>query len=211
MSRKKFGIAVLVAMTILAASAVAQEKKNELSGLIGRTFISDQGVTGEITSDPILHSGNGLTFQANYGRRLMGGGFAALTFEVPFVVNYDEKVHFSVNRVPEKYRSYFVTPSVRANIFAANAVSPWVSFGGGFGHFSESSTLEFGGLPNPGKTGTSTGIFQMGVGLDVKIWHAFSVRGEARDFFSGIPQLNVDTGKSRQHNIFAGGGVVWHF
>ena len=209
MARKRFGIAVLAAMIILAASAAAQQK-NELSGLIGRTFISDQGVTGISTFDPILHSGNGLTFQVNYGRRLMGGGFAALTFEVPFVVNYDEDVHFSVNVVPEHYRSYFVTPSVRANIFAANAVSPWVSFGGGFGHFSESSTLEFGG-PNPGKTGTTTGIFQMGVGLDVKIWHNFSVRGEARDFFSGIPELNVNTGKSRQHNIFAGGGVVWHF
>jgi hypothetical protein len=32
-----------------------------------------------------------------------------------------------------------------------------------------------------------------------------------RDFWSGVPQLNVDTGKSRQHNIFGGGGVVWHF
>jgi len=209
MARKRFGIAVLAAMIILAASAAAQQK-NELSGLIGRTFISDQGVTGISTFDPILHSGNGLTFQVNYGRRLMGGGFAALTFEVPFVVNYDEDIHFSVNVVPEQYRSYFVTPSLRANIFAANAVSPWVSFGGGFGHFSESSTLEFGG-PNTGKTGTTTGIFQMGVGLDVKIWHNFSVRGEARDFFSGIPELNVNTGKSRQHNIFAGGGVVWHF
>jgi hypothetical protein len=26
-----------------------------------------------------------------------------------------------------------------------------------------------------------------------------------------VPQLNVDTGKSRQHNLFVGGGVVWHF
>jgi hypothetical protein len=26
-----------------------------------------------------------------------------------------------------------------------------------------------------------------------------------------MPQLNVNTGKNHQNNIFAGAGVVWHF
>jgi hypothetical protein len=52
---------------------------------------------------------------------------------------------------------------------------------------------------------------QAGVGLDVKIIGNFRLRGEARDFFSGEPQLNVNTGKSWQHNIFVGGGLVWKF
>jgi hypothetical protein len=51
----------------------------------------------------------------------------------------------------------------------------------------------------------------MGVGLDVKILKTLSLRGQLRDFYSGVPQLNIDTGKSRQHNLFVGGGVVWHF
>jgi hypothetical protein len=96
------------------------------------------------------------------------------------------------------------------NFFPGTAVSPWLSFGGGFGHFSESSTLVFGGA-NPGKTGTTTGVLQAGVGLDVRIFGRFSLRGEARDFWSGIPQLNAITGNSRQRNIFVGGGIVWHF
>jgi hypothetical protein len=95
-------------------------------------------------------------------------------------------------------------------VFSGEAVSPWVSAGGGFGHFGASSNLLFGGT-NAGTTGTNTGIFQVGVGLDVKIIGNFSLRGEGRDFWSGVPQLNVNTGKSRQHNIFAGGGIVWHF
>ncbi len=209
MARKQFGIAVLVAVTILGASAAAQQK-NELAGIIGRTFISDQGVKGISTFDTTLHSGNGLTFEVNYGRRILGGDFAALTFEVPFVVNPDEDVHFSVNLIPGDYNSYFVTPSVRANVFASSGISPWISLGGGFGHFSESSRLEFGGK-NPGKTGTTTGVFQIGGGLDVKIYKSLRLRGEIRDFDSGVPQLNVNTGKSRQHNLFAGGGVVWRF
>ena len=208
MAPKFFWIAVLVAMTILATGAVAQE--NELTGIIGRTFISDQGVIGAIGTDTVLHSGNGLTFEVIYGHRIWYGGVAALTLEVPFVFNPDEDLHFKQNVIPEGYGSYFITPSVRANLFPFSGVSPWISFGGGFGHFSEKSVLEFGGT-NPGSTGTTTGVFQMGIGLDVKILKTFALRGQLRDFDSGVPDLNINTGKSRQHNLFVGGGVVWHF
>ena len=208
MAPKFFWIAVLVAMTILATGAVAQE--NELTGIIGRTFISDQGVIGAIGTDTVLHSGNGLTFEVNYGHRIWNGGLAALTLEVPFVFNPDEDLHFKQGITPEGYGSYFITPSVRANLFPSSGVSPWISFGGGFGHFSEKSVLEFGGT-NPGSTGTTTGVFQMGIGLDVKILKTFALRGQLRDFNSGAPDLNINTGKSRQHNLFVGGGVVWHF
>jgi hypothetical protein len=55
-----------------------------------------------------------------------------------------------------------------------------VSAAGGFGYFKENSTLEFGGA-NPGKTGTTTGIFQIGGGLDVKLFSRFSVRGPGKE------------------------------
>jgi hypothetical protein len=207
--RTLFSFAILVLLVMLASSAIAQER-NEFTGIIGRTFVSDQGVTGVITTDNILHSGKGLTLEANYGRRLMNLGIAGLTFEVPFAVNFGENLHFNQNLIPKDYKSFFVTPSVRVNVFPGAGLSPWISAGGGFGYFKENSTLEFGG-PNPGKTGTTTGVFQIGGGIDVKVWRTFSVRGQVRDFFSGIPQLNVDTGKSRQHNLFVGGGLVWHF
>jgi hypothetical protein len=77
--------------------------------------------------------------------------------------------------------------------------------GGGFGYFNGNST---GTLNQPSNT---TGLLQGGVGLDVKVSGHFSLRGEARDFWSGVPQLNVNTVNSRQHNIFVGGGIVWHF
>ncbi|MFZ2002206.1 MAG: hypothetical protein WAU73_22680 [Candidatus Sulfotelmatobacter sp.] len=151
-----------------------------------------------------------MTFEVNYARRVMDAGLWSLALEVPFVVDPVEDVHSAQDVTPKQYSSYFVTPAARLNAFPDQAVSPWVSFGGGFGHFSESSTLVFGG-PNPGKTGTTTGVLQGGLGLDVRIFGHFSLRGEAREFWSGVPQLNVNTGKSRQYNLFAGGGVVWHF
>ena len=211
MSLKHLIIGVVIAVCTFVAQAAAQE--NELSGIIGRTFTSDQSIQGAPAYDPDLRFSNGLTFEINYARRLMGMGrdFLSLTLEVPFVVNPDQDLHAAPpNRIPQKYASYFVTPAARLNVFPDQAVSPWVSFGGGFGHFAESSTLLFGGH-NPGTTGTNTGVLQAGLGLDVKIFHRFSLRGEGRDFWSGVPQLNVNTGKSRQHNIFAGLGIVWHF
>jgi hypothetical protein len=208
MSLKHLTIGALVAVCTFVAQATAQ--KNELSGILGRTFISDQGIQGAPSDDPDLHFGNGLTFEVNYARRVIDGGLWSLALEVPFVVDPVEDLRAAQNVIPKQYSSYFVTPAARLKVFPELAVSPWVSFGGGFGHFSESSTLEFGG-PNPGKTGTTTGVLQAGLGLDVKIFGHFSLRGEGRDFWSGVPQLDVNTGKSRQHNIFAGGGIVWHF
>jgi hypothetical protein len=208
MSLKHLTIGALVAICTIGAPAAAQ--KNEVSGSLGRIFISDQGILGAPASDPNLHFGKGLTFEVNYARRVIDGQLWSLALEVPFVANLDEDVHSAQDVTPKQFSSIFVTPAARLNVFPHQAVSPWISLGGGFSHFGPSSTLEFGG-PNPGKTGTTTGVLQAGVGLDVKIIGNFSLRGEARDFWSGEPQLNVNTGKSRQHNIFVGGGLVWHF
>jgi hypothetical protein len=206
MSLKQLTVGALLALCTFVTYAKAQ--KNELSGLIGRTFISDQGIRGGTFFDNNVHFGSGLTFEVNYARRVLGAGFASISLEVPVVVNWDEELRSDAVQIPKNFKSYFVTPAARLNVFPDAGVSPWVSFGGGFGRFSESST-QISGVPS--KTGTTTGALQAGVGLDVKVFHGFSVRGEARDFWSGVPQLNVDTGKSRQHNIFVAAGIVWHF
>jgi hypothetical protein len=207
MSAKRLLMAALVAVTTLTASALAQ--KNELTGMIGRTFVSDQGVLNGNLFDNNIHFGEGLTFEINYGRHLIDNGFLRLTGEVPFVFDPNQELHHASGLVPSSYSTYFVTPSLRANIFSGTGVSPWLSVGGGFGHFGVSDHLEFGG-DNPGK-GTNTGILQMGFGLDVRITHSITARGQVRDFFSGTPDLNLDTGKGHQHNYFVGGGIVWRF
>jgi Outer membrane protein beta-barrel domain len=212
MSGKQAVIVVLaVTMSILGASAAAaQDEKNELTGVIGRTFISDQGIVGATYFNPFVRSGKGLTFEVNYARRFFITPVYAVSGEVPAVFNLDEKLNSGANIVPMSYKQIFVTPSVRVNLFPETAVSPWVSFGGGFGHFSENNTLIYGG-PNPGSS-SNTGVLQGGFGLDVRVWHNFSIRLDVRDFWSGTPDLPLaDTGKTRQNNYFVGGGVVWRF
>jgi len=209
MSPNRFSIAIVALLIGFAANAGAQ--RNELSAIIGRTFISDQGVKGVPSFDTNLRFGNGLSFEANLARRLKGGeGIAALTVEIPVVYNRDEDIHYSVNVVPRQYSAIFITPSLRANLLPEAPFSPWLSLGGGYGHFSEDSKLEFFG-DNPGRTGTSTGVFQFGGGVDVRVWRWLGVRAQVRDFYSGVPHFNVDTGRTRQHNYLVGGGIVWHF
>ncbi len=217
MSGKQAVLAVLLLeVCILGGSAAAQDEKNELTGMIGRIFISDQGIRGPNapTVDPVVHSGKGFTFEINYARRLFGNNVYAISAEVPATFNLDEDLGSGGDVVPSGYRQIFVTPAVRLNLFPATRVTPWVSFGGGFGYFSESKNLNYYGT-NPGGSSTS-GVIQGGLGLDVspfeKRFRRLSIRGEVRDFWSGTPDLPLaDTGKTRQHNYFVGVGAIWHF
>src|ERR1035441_873833 len=119
MSLKHLTIGALVAVCTFVAQAAAQ--KNELTGVIGRTFTSDQRIQGSPASDQDLRFGNGLSFEVNYARRFWNSGndFFSLSLEVPLVVNLDADLHAALpNRIPEQYASYFVTPAARLNAFA---------------------------------------------------------------------------------------------
>jgi hypothetical protein len=202
-------VIALIAVLILLAQYCFAQQKNEVAGIFGRVFVSHQTVPGTNFMGNSVAFGDGIAFEGNYARLLKGGDRASLFVEVPVIVIVDQDLNYGRNVIPEGYRAYFVTPSARVTLFQNAPVNPWFSFGGGFAHFSESSTLLFGG-PNPGKTGNTTGVLQFGAGADIRILEHFSVRGEVRDFYSGVPQLNVNTGKSRQNNLFVGVGIVWH-
>jgi hypothetical protein len=66
MCRKQLTIGVLVSFCTFVAHATAQRnelagaQKNELSGLVGRQFISDQIIPTSTSSDNLLRFGNGL-------------------------------------------------------------------------------------------------------------------------------------------------------
>ena len=92
MSANRLLMTALVAVTILTASALAQ--KNEITAIVGRTFISDQGVKNVNLFNNDVHFGKAWSFELNYGRHLIGEGLTRLTFEVPVVINPDEDLNF---------------------------------------------------------------------------------------------------------------------
>jgi opacity protein-like surface antigen len=213
MSAKRLLVAILLGVTMLAASALAQDERNEVGGLIGRTFISDQGIKGATFFDPIIHSGKGLTFEGEYARRFIVTPIWSISAEALIVYNPDEDLNageYGHAVVPHDYKQLFITPAARVNLFPTTAVSPWVSLGAGFGHFSEDKGLVYG-TTNPGKS-TTGAVIEAGIGLDVRVWKKASIRGEVRDFWSGEPDFPLaPTGKTRQHNFFVGGGAFWRF
>ena len=210
---KRLGIAVLTVVTMLAASAFAQDEKNEIGGILGRTFISNQGIKSGLASNTIIAFGNGLSVEGEYARRFLVTPVYAISAEAIVMYNRDEDINggaYLAAVVPNHLSELFVTPAARVNLFPTTAVSPWVSLGAGFGHISESSHLIYGGT-SPGKGTTSVAI-QGGIGLDVKVWKRLSIRGEVRDFWSGEPDFPLaPTGKTRQHNYFVGAGAFWRF
>ena len=212
MSGKRLCVALLSVVMMLVASAMAQDEKNELGGILGRTFISNQGIKNASVPS-IIAFGKGLTFDVDYTRRFFVTPLYALSGEVVFAYNPDEDLNagsFGNAIVPPNMKELFITPAARVNFFPTTAVSPWVSVGAGFGHFSQGSSLIYGGR-NPGKS-TTSGVLELGLGLDVKLSKRVYIRGQVRDFWSGEPDFPLaDTGKSRQHNFFVGGGAYWRF
>ena len=163
MARKRLGIVSLAMLTILAASAAAQQS-NQIAGIIGRSFISNQSVTGTSLTNPNVHFGDGLSYEANLSHSFFNFGILGLSVELPFVYNPSTNLQFGLNTVPKDFRAYFLTPAARVNLFPGTAFSPWVSIGAGFARFTPNSTLEFGGV-NTGKNTTSS-VFEVGGGLD---------------------------------------------
>jgi Outer membrane protein beta-barrel domain len=211
---KRLWVAVLFVVITMGASSVAQDEKNELGGILGRTFISDQAINVASAFSPaVIRTGNGLSFEVEYARRFLVTPIFSLSGEAVLMYNHDEDVNngtSSLSLVPPQYSELFVTPAARVNLFPASAVSPWISLGAGFGHIGQGSSLIFGGA-NPGKS-TTSGVVEGGLGLDVKVWRKLSIRAEVRDFWSGEPDFPLaPTGKSRQHNYFVGGGAFWRF
>jgi opacity protein-like surface antigen len=207
MARKRLGIVCLAMLTILAASAAAQQS-NQLAAIFGRSFISDQSVTGTSLTNPHVHFGDGLSYEGNVSHSFLSFGIAGLSAELPFVYNPSTNLQFGLNTVPKDFRAYFLTPAARVNFFPGTAFSPWVSVGGGFANFTPSNTLEFGGA-NAVK-GTTSGVFEIGGGLDVRVSDHFKIRGEVRDFNTDEPPINVNAG-TRYNHVFMGVGVVFGF
>ena len=207
----------LAVMLALSASAIAfaqAEGKNEIAGTFGHSFISDQGIPNSGLSNSIINHGEGFSFEIDYARIFRAYDWADFAIEVPATFNPDEDLHYFTHQIPEGYSSFFITPSARVRFFPDVNFSPWVSFGAGIGHFQASDSLLFFGK-NTGNRSETTGVVQGGAGLDVHFpcrrIQRLKIRVGARDDLSGVPPLNVNTGKTRQHNYYVAGGLVYRF
>jgi hypothetical protein len=202
-------LGVVLPLAFMVSSAWAQV--NEVSVTVGRSFVSSQTILNSgLSFNPSVHFGNEESVAFNYARLVKSWKIFGFNAELPVAIYPRMDLNTQFNGIPKDIGALFVTPSIRMNIFSGDSVTPWLSAGGGYGRFREAPVLNYFGK-NPGPTSSNTGVVQFGAGLDVWIWHSWGLRTEARDFYSGVPALNVDTGRSRQHNYYVGIGVAHRF
>jgi opacity protein-like surface antigen len=205
-----------VLLLTVSTSAFGQkstaESKNEFGFSIGGELIPGNSTLGPPAA-PINFSSS-VIFQLHYARRLKQGKHLALYFEVPAAAAPSHVVESTNAATPVNLATFFVTPSFRVNFKPASRVSPWLSFGGGYGLYEGSEGLRNLDV-NPDRF-TNTAALQWGAGVDyktsLKVFFPISLRGEIRDFYT-LDTLNFNNAitNNRQHNVAIGGGFFWRF
>lgn len=201
-------IQTILRLFATAIVSLAQENvshKNELAfGLGGMPSFSR-------SSSPRLDIGSGVALQVNYARRILGGQKFALYGEIHFLASPQREVSSTSASATHDVASLYITPGVRLKFLPTSRVSPYFAVGGGYAEY-EQSTTELDGHPNAASRELSRGAFDFGAGADIRVWRWVALRGEARDFYTGSPAYNLASISGGQHNVVAGGAVVfqWH-
>ncbi|HLY92123.1 MAG TPA: hypothetical protein VKQ89_02595 [Candidatus Angelobacter sp.] len=195
-----FALLAFVLFSFTAATA----QKNEVGVTFGGTFtVSPKGtpICEIITCPPsgTIDIPPAFAFSASFAHRIANFKAAALFVELPVLAS-PSRSRTSVILSPT-FSSFFFTPSLRVQFAPSASISPFVSGGAGFGHFSG------GGSDTQWAT-------QLGGGLDFKtrLPH-LGFRIEVRDVINGRPSIgalsNVTDGHLQQ--IYTGGGVIVRF
>jgi len=199
---------VLVAVLCLASAAIAQ--KADAAFVVGGSFVSD--TNGTITAVPLIGSpatiktDHHIFLEGALGVRLLNAHLVSLHAELPVAGIPSQSLTLKgAATVLDHLGTLFVTPGLRLKIAPIAPISPWVSIGGGWAHYSLNSAA----------TTENKAALQYGGGLDFKTGlPLLGFRAEVRDFVTGIPTFGTGfTTESglHHHNILAGGGLVLRF
>jgi hypothetical protein len=215
MLAKRLIFAVL--FLVLAFSTAALAQRADASFVAAAPFVSDSnanvlvicpGPTCPLAPNKIVTS-HEVFLEGTVAVRTLNLRLASLHFEVPFAGLPSQKLTLSSSpsTVIGHLSSFFITPSFRLKVASGAPIAPWVSFGGGWAHYSAEA----------GPT-TNKGALQYGGGLDFRVVSHLGLRFEVRDFVTGSPNFptailfNTPTqGGLNRHNVLAGGGAVFSF
>ena len=220
----KLLIGLGLAISFCSFPALAQERqlRNEVGLQIGGIVTPSQtlapgvsligpGGTTLPTRDLTLNSS--LTLGAEYDRAVVQKQKFAIDGGIDFLASpSDVKLGQQSRNAIGQYAFIFLTPHVRLKFHPEGAFSPWLLFGGGYARFLEKAPTAVPSF----KPGTNTGTFVFGGGVDVRpVIHirkiAVGFRFQVRDFYSGLPNYNVNVGGGLQTNVAFTGGLLLKF
>lgn len=202
-------LTIIFFLLACASFSLAQsEPKNEVGLLLGALSTGSREI--QLPTRSRADIGTGLTYQANYARRIVDAKVASLHVEVLFAATPLVEVTSTNTLIPRDYASLFLTPGLKLKFLPGARLSPYVAAGGGYARFAESE-FRTNDQPNTGQRGTNRGVFNYGGGVDLRVIRFLSLRGEVRDFVTGNPNFNAPFLSNRQHNVLTSGGIVLHF
>lgn len=205
MNKLLTGLLVLVFTSSCYAQA---EPKNEVGLLLGALSTGSREIQLPTLSKADI--GSGITYQANFARRVLGAKGASLHLEVLFAATPLVQIKSTNTVIPRDYASLFLTPGLKIKFLPGSRLSPYVAAGGGYARFAESE-FRTNNQPNTGRRGTNTGVINFGGGVELRVFRYFALRGEVRDFITGNPNFNTPLFSNRQHTVLTSGGIVWRF
>lgn len=185
---RKFGL--LSFAFVLLASIASFAQSNEIAGTIGGQFVSgdyDFGKSGVV--------------ELNVAHRIVNAEAAGLYVEVPLTWTFKNARTDPTTALHDHYSAFFFTPGLKVKVLPQLPISPYGFVGVGMAHFHDTDTSE----------GSYENVIDYGAGVDWKIAPFISLRGELRDFNSGVPRLSFPNPGSRQQNVMATIGVAVHF
>ena len=184
-------LVTLVAILLIAIPASAQ--KNELAVTAGGYFPLSSSIDASTS----------FTIGGNFAHRVASVPLVSLYVEVPVYGTFDSTARITNSTLLNpKYSALFVTPGLKLKLAPSFPVSPYFVAGGGLAHFRTSNTAT--------NDSSNSGVFDVGGGLDFKFFPYLSFRLEARDYYSGSPNLTVNFSE-RQHQVIAAAGLVVRF
>jgi opacity protein-like surface antigen len=193
-------------LIVLAAINVCAQQ-NEVGLLLGAN--DTQGQDFAPPSIGSFRPGTGLTFEITYARRFTDAKLASMHFEVVFAATPNTDINSSNVALPRSYSSIFLTPGLKFKLLPGFFLSPYVAAGAGYARFTVSDTTISGGAAT--LTGSNKGVYNYGVGAELKFFPGLSLRGEIRNFISGSPNLGQTLLEDTRRNVIYGGGLVVRF
>jgi hypothetical protein len=195
-------------LVVLAAINVCAQQ-NEVGLLLGAN--DTQGSDFAPPSIGSFRPGTGLTFEITYARRFTDAKLASMHFEVVFAATPNTDINTSNVVLPRSYSSIFLTPGLKLKLLPGFFLSPYVAAGAGYARFTVSDTATDGSTTTVVQRGSNKGVYNYGIGAELKFLPGASLRGEIRNFISGNPNLGPTLLEDTRRNVIYSGGIVIRF
>jgi hypothetical protein len=150
----------------------------------------------------------GLAIQANFAQKIRDLSFGALYWEVNGLGGPLRRTAGTPVTASHTIRSLYVTPGLKLQFTPKEPLSPWLVAGAGYAFYNSENRAIDGG---PAAGGTAhTYAIDFGGGMDYSFGKRYAVRGEARGFYTGLPNFGTRVNDGL-FNFVISGGLVWRF